>query len=159
MAPTTHHPRKFMSQFRAVAMGLASCSVLAVALMHAEPVSAAAAAATEAEAAPKPAASYTPRKGETLDHVIQITMPDSPLKMDLLRRAFISQNPQAFVTPITTPPRMKKGAVLTVPDHKKLLLSVAAPLTAEVDADATGSQRSPAAASSAEERKRWVRYP
>ena len=159
MAPTTHHPRQFMSQFRAVAMGLASCSVLAVALMHAEPVSAAAAAATEAEAAPKPAASYTPRKGETLDHVIQITMPDSPLRMDLLRRAFISQNPQAFVTPITTPPRMKKGAVLTVPDHKKLLLSVAAPLTAEVDADATGTQRSPAAASSAEERKRWVRYP
>ena len=157
MAPTTHHPRQFMSQFRAVAMGLASCSVLAVALMHAEPVSAADAAA--AEAAPKTAASYTPRKGETLDHVIQVTMPDSPLKMDLLRRAFISQNPQAFVTPITTPPRMKKGAVLSIPDHKKLLLSVAGPLTAEPDADAMGSQRSPAAVSSAEERKRWVRYP
>jgi Tfp pilus assembly protein FimV len=157
MAPTTHHPRKFMSQFRAVAMGLASCSVLAVALMHVEPVSAADAAV--AEAAPKAAATYTPRKGETLDHVIQVTMPDSPLKMDLLRRAYISQNPQAFVTPITTPPRMKKGAVLTIPDHKKLLLSVAGPLTAEPDADATGGQRSPAAVSSAEERKRWVRYP
>jgi len=157
MAPTTHHPRKFMSQFRAVAMGLASCSVLAVALMHAEPVSAADAA--PADAAPKPAATYTPRKGETLDHVIQVTMPNSPLKMDLLRRAYISQNPQAFVTPITTPPRMKKGAVLTIPDHKKLLLSVAGPLTAEPDADPTGSQRSPAAVSSAEERKRWVRYP
>jgi Tfp pilus assembly protein FimV len=157
MAPTTHHPRQFMSQLRAVAMGLASCSVLAVALRHAEPVSAADAAA--AEAAPKPAATYTPRKGETLDHVIQVTMPDSPLKMDLLRRAYISQNPQAFVTPITTPPRMKKGAVLTIPDHKKLLLSVAGPLTAEPDADATGGQRSPAAVSSAEERKRWVRYP
>ena len=157
MAPTTHHPRKFMSQFRAVAMGLASCSVLAVALMHVEPVSAADAAV--AEAAPKAAATYTPRKGETLDHVIQVTMPDSPLKMDLLRRAYISQNPQAFVTPITTPPRMKKGAVLTIPDHKKLLLSVAGPLTAEPDADASGGQRSPAAVSSAEERKRWVRYP
>jgi Tfp pilus assembly protein FimV len=79
--------------------------------------------------------------------------------MDLLRRAYISQNPQAFVTPITTPPRMKKGAVLTIPDHKKLLLSVAGPLTAEPEADTTGSQRSPAAVSSAEERKRWVRYP
>jgi Tfp pilus assembly protein FimV len=157
MALTNHHPRKFMSQFRAVAMGLASCSVLAVAVMHAEPVSAADAAV--AEVAPKPAATYTPRKGETLDHVIQITMPDSPLKMDLLRRAYISQNPQAFVTPITTPPRMKKGAVLTIPDHKKLLLSVAAPMGAEADADAMGSQRSPAAVSSAEERKRWVRYP
>lgn len=157
MAPTTHHSHKFMWHFRAVAMGLASCSVLAVALMHAEPVSAADAAV--AEAAPKLAATYTPRKGETLDHVIQVTMPDSPLKMDLLRRAYISQNPQAFVTPITTPPRMKKGAVLTIPDHKKLLLSVAGPLTADADADATGIQRNPAAASSAEERKRWVRYP
>jgi Tfp pilus assembly protein FimV len=146
-----------MSHFRAMAMGLASCSVLAVALMQPEPAAAGDVAAVEA--APKPAASYTPRKGETLDHVIQVTMPDSPLKMDLLRRAFISQNPQAFVTPITTPPRMKKGAVLTVPDHKKLLLSVAGPLTAEPDADASGGQRSPAAVSSAEERKRWVRYP
>jgi Tfp pilus assembly protein FimV len=147
-----------MSHFRALAMGLASCSVLAVALMQPEPAAAGDAAA--AEAAPtKPGMTYTPRNGETLDHVIQITMPDSPLKMDLLRRAYISQNPQAFVTPITTPPRMKKGAVLTIPDHKKLLLSVAGPLTAEPEADATGSQRSPAAVSSAEERKRWVRYP
>ena len=157
MAPTIHPSRKFVSHFRAMAMGLATCSVLAVALM--QPEHAAAAEAAAAEAAPKPAASYTPRNGETLDHVIQVTMPDSPLKMDLLRRAFISQNPQAFVTPLTTPPRMKKGAVLTIPDHKKLLLSVAGPLTADADADATGTQRNPAAASSAEERKRWVRYP
>lgn len=157
MAPTIHPSRRFLSHFRVMAMGLASCSVLAVALMQPDPAAAGEAAA--AEAAPKPGMTYTPRNGETLDHVIQITMPDSPLKMDLLRRAFISQNPQAFVTPITTPPRMKKGAVLTVPDHKKLLLSVAGPLTAEPDADASGGQRSPAAVSSAEERKGWVRYP
>jgi len=159
MAPTTHHTGRFTSQFRALAMGLASCSILAVVLMHPELAAAGAAAVAAAEAAPKPGMTYTPRNGETLDHVIQITMPDSPLKMDLLRRAFISQNPQAFVTPVTTPPRMKKGAVLTVPDHQKLLLSVVAPLTAEPDADAAGTQRTPAAASSAEERKRWVRYP
>ena len=157
MAPTTYPPRKFMSQFRAVAMGLASCSVLAIALMHPEPAAAGDAAA--AEAASKPGMTYTPRNGETLDHVIQVTMPDSPLKMDLLRRAFISQNPQAFVTPVTTPPRMKKGAVLTVPDHQKLLQSVVAPMSADKDVDAAGGQRSPAAVSSAEERKRWVRYP
>jgi len=157
MAPTIHPSRKFVSHFRAMAMGLATCSVLAVALM--QPEHAAAGDVAAVEAAPKPAATYTPRNGETLDHVIQVTMPDSPLKMDLLRRAFISQNPQVFVTPLTTPPRMKKGAVLTIPDHKKLLLSVAEPLTADADADATGIQRNPAAASSAEERKRWVRYP
>ena len=157
MAPITHPSRRFMWHFRAMAMGLASCSVLAVALMQPEPAAAGDAAA--AEAAPKPGMTYTPRKGETLDHVIQVTMPDSPLKMDLLRRAFISQNPQAFVTPVTTPPRMKKGAVLTVPDHQKLLQSVMGPLTAEKDVEAAGSQQSPAAVSSAEERKRWVRYP
>lgn len=157
MAPITHPSRRFMWHFRAMAMGLASCSVLAVALMQPEP--AAAGDAPVAAAAPKPGMTYTPRKGETLDHVIQVTMPDSPLKMDLLRRAFISQNPQAFVTPVTTPPRMKKGAVLTVPDHQKLLQSVMGPLTAEKDVEAAGSQQSPAAVSSAEERKRWVRYP
>ena len=157
MAPTTHPSRKFMSHFRAMAMGLASCSVLAVALMQPEPAAAGEAAA--AEAAPKPGMTYTPRNGETLDHVIQITMPDSPLKMDLLRRAFISQNPQAFVSPVTTPPRMKKGAVLTVPDHQKLLQSVMGPMTAEKDGEAAGSQRSPARVSGAEDRKRWVRYP
>ena len=157
MAPITHPSRRFMWHFRAMAMGLASCSVLAVALLQPEPAAAGDAAA--AEAAPKPGMTYTPRNGETLDHVIQITMPDSPLKMDLLRRAFISQNPQAFVNPVTTPPRLKKGAVLTVPDHQKLLQAVMGPLTAEKDAEAAGSQRSPAAVSSAEERKRWVRYP
>ncbi len=157
MAPTTHYPRKFMSHFRALALGLASCSVLAVALMQPEPAAAGDSAA--AEAAPKPGMTYTPRNGETLDHVIQITMPDSPLKMDLLRRAFISQNPQAFVSPVTTPPRMKKGAVLTVPDHQKLLQSVMGPMTAEKDGEAAGSQRSPALVSGAEDRKRWVRYP
>jgi len=158
MAPITHDSRRFMTQFRAMAMGLASCSLLAVALMHGEPAGAGEAA--PADAAPKAAATYPPRSGETLDHVIQVTMPDSPLKMDLLRRAFISQNPLAFVTPVTTPPRIKKGAVLTVPDHKKLLLSVVGPMTAEADADAAGAQRATAAAiSTAEERKRWVRYP
>ena len=157
MAPTTLPSRRSMRHFRAMAMGLASCSVLAVALMQPEPAVAGDAAA--AEAAPKPGMTYTPRNGETLDHVIQVTMPDSPLKMDLLRRAFISQNPQAFVTPVTTPPRMKKGAVLTVPDHQKLLQSVVAPMSADKDGDAAGGQRSPAAVSSAEERKRWVRYP
>ena len=157
MAPITHPSRRFMWHFRAMAMGLASFSVLAVALMQPEPAAAGDAAA--AEAAPKPGMTYTPRKGETLDHVIQVTMPDSPLKMDLLRRAFISQNPLAFVSPVTTPPRIKKGAVLTIPDHKKLLLSVVGPVGAEADADAAGGQRAAAAISSAEERKRWVRYP
>jgi len=152
MAPIAHHPRP-SALGRAIGMGLAACSLLAVFLLHNRPVVAAEAA--PAPVAAKPAASYTPRAGETLDHVIQVTMPDSPLKMDLLRRAFISQNPQAFVTPLTTPPRMKKGAVLSVPDHQKLLQATVGPLLAEPDGDG----RAPASVSSADDRKRWVRYP
>ena len=153
MAPS-NHPSHWLIRGRALAMGLASCSLLAVLGLYGRPLGAAGAPA-DTPAAAKPAANYTPRAGETLDHVIQVTMPDSPLKMDLLRRAFISQNPQAFVTPITTPPRMKKGAVLVVPDHQKLLQATLGPAIAEPEADARG----PAAASSADERKRWVRYP
>ena len=150
MAPIAHHPHRLVLG-RAIGMGLAACSLLAVLLLHTRP----AAAGEAAPVAAKPAAIYTPRAGETLDHVIQVTMPESPLKMDLLRRAFINQNPQAFVTPLTTPPRMKKGAVLTVPDHQKLLQAILAPLVAEPVVDTY----SPAAVSSADDRKRWVRYP
>ena len=157
MALITHHSRRFVSLCRVLVMGLASGSVLAIALMQSEPAAAGDAAIAEVPA--KMPVTYTPRNGETLDHVIQVTMPDSPLKMDLLRRAVISQNPQAFVTPVTTPPRMRKGAVLTVPDHQKLLLTVVGPLPIEADGDAGGAHRGQAAVSSAEERKRWVRYP
>ena len=153
MAPSTH-PTHRPTWSRNLAMGLASCGLVLALGWYARPVGAAGAPA-ELPVPAKPAANYTPRAGETLDHVIQVTMPDSPLKMDLLRRAFISQNPQAFVTPITTPPRMKKGAVLVVPDHQKLLQATLGPAIAEPDADARG----PAAASSADDRKRWVRSP
>jgi len=150
MAPIAHQPR-WLVQARAIGMGLAACSLLAVLLLHTRP----AAAGEAAPAAAKPAATYTPRAGETLDHVIHVTMPDSPLKMDLLRRAFITQNPQAFLNPATTPPRIKKGAVLTVPDHQKLLQAIVGPLITEPDLD----NRAAAPVSSAEDRKRWVRYP
>lgn len=152
MAPIAHHPRRLVLG-RAIGMGLAACSLLAVFLLHTDPVAAAEAAA--APAAAKPAASYTPRAGETLDHVIHVTMPESPLKMDVLRRAFINQNPQAFVTPLSTPPRIKKGVVLTVPDHQKLLQTILGPLVAEP----SGDTYAPAAVSSSDDRKRWVRYP
>lgn len=152
MAPIAHYPRRLVLG-PVIGMGLAACSLLAVFLLQAPPVAAAETAA--APAAAKPAASYTPRAGETLDHVIQVTMPESPLKMDLLRRAFINQNPQAFVMPLTTPPRIKKGVVLVVPDHQKLLQAILAPLVAEPAAESYA----PAAASSSDDRKRWVRYP
>ena len=39
---------------------------------------------------------YKVETGDTLDKVIKKTMPDSPLRVDILRNAFVQQNPQAF---------------------------------------------------------------
>jgi Tfp pilus assembly protein FimV len=52
-------------------------------------------------------------------------MPDSPLRLDILRNAFVQQNPQAFTK---APPRaLMAGAVLNVPSHDDLLRSYAVP--------------------------------
>ena len=62
---------------------------------------------------------YDVVSGDTLDKVIRATMPDSPIKIELLRTAFIQQNPQAFTK---TPPRtLMAGSILTIPDHDSLV--------------------------------------
>ncbi len=88
-------------------------------------------------------ATYNVRTGETLDQVIRQTMGTSPLRIELLRQAFLDQNPKAFTK--TTPRYLMAGAVLTVPNHDELLrqhLNAAKPATGVID-----------------ERKFWVRYP
>ncbi len=95
---------------------------------------------TVAFAAP---ATYNVRTGETLDQVIRQTMGTSPLRIELLRQAFLDQNPKAFTK--TTPRYLMAGAVLTVPNHDELWrqhLNAAKPATGVID-----------------ERKFWVRYP
>lgn len=85
---------------------------------------------------------YNVRTGDTLDQVIRQTMGSSPLKVELLRQAFIDQNPKAFTR--TSPRYLMAGAVLNVPNHEELLrqhLNANKP-TSWVD-----------------ERKNWVRYP
>ena len=59
------------------------------------------------------------QSGDTLDKVVRHTMGDSPLKPELLRQAFIQQNPQAFTK--STPRALVVGAVLTVPNHDDVL--------------------------------------
>ena len=111
--------------------------------------------ASAAVAAPSaPARSYLPKGGETLDQVIARTLPDSPLKMELLRQAFIAQNPQA-ITPGKVP-KLRKGVPLVVPDHEALLRMHLGSLTAPVDAPPPNARFSP---STSEERKRWVQFP
>jgi len=99
-------------------------------------------------------------------------MRDSPLKLAVLRQAFIRQNPAAFEAGKT--PRLRKGAVLIVPDHAALLLSlippslaaaapmampVAAPMAASVAAPVDVESASPLTQAVGDDRRQWVRYP
>ncbi len=93
---------------------------------------------------------YTVKRGETLDKIIQKTMADSPLRIELLRKAFIQLNPQAF--PGGQASRMRADQLLQVPDAMQLLRAVAMPLLEVTEA-------SRAAPVSAQEQRRWVRFP
>ncbi|MEY3871241.1 MAG: hypothetical protein RLZZ296_236 [Pseudomonadota bacterium] len=122
-------------------------AVLATGLVHA-----AGPAPSQAQAVT--ARSYTVQRGDTLDRVIQHTLPDSPLKMELLRKAFVGSNPQAFVSGNVS--RLRAGVVLQVPDHTKLLRSTVMPLLDGADAAAmAGEGRS----YNASDRRSWVRFP
>ena len=94
---------------------------------------------------------YKVLRGESLDKVIQKTMADSPLRIELLRNAFIELNPQAF--PGGQASRMRATEPLNVPDAVQLLRAVATPLLVTEDASRA------AAPASAEQQRRWVRFP
>jgi Tfp pilus assembly protein FimV len=93
---------------------------------------------------------YVVKSGETLDQVIKKTLPDSPLKIEVLRQAFIQQNPQAFTN--TSPRVIKAGALITVPDSELLLHTYGGRKTTSDDAHAGGDSVTP-------DRKNWVRFP
>jgi len=98
--------------------------------------------------------SYLPKPSETLDQVIAKTMAGSPLKTELLRLAFIEQNPQAFKPGKS--PALRKGVALAVPDHEALLrryLGVKAPEPERVPPQAGFTP------STSEERRHWVQFP
>ena len=86
---------------------------------------------------------YNVRTGDTLDQVIRQTMGSSPLKVELLRQAFIDQNPKAFTK--TSPRYLMAGAVLTVPNHDELMRQ-----------HLNGNKPTPTLL---DERRNWVRYP
>lgn len=101
----------------------------------------------------KSARTYTPQAGESLDSVIRKTMVDSPLKIELLRQAYLNLNPQAFVAGNVG--RLRAGVALRVPDHDQLMRATLAPQAK--DTDASPSRSGPQ--SGANERRDWVRYP
>ena len=98
-----------------------------------------------------PLRTYTPKAGESLDRVIANTLADSPLKIELLRHAYMELNPGAFVQGKV--PQLRKNVVLTVPNPELLLKKLLPPLPSE------SAAQQPVIRPSSEERWRWVQYP
>ena len=90
---------------------------------------------------------YNVMSGDTLDKVIRQTMGDSPFKIEVLRQAFIQQNPQAFTK--GSPKFLMAGAVVRVPTQDDLMRRVAGVNAKPVYGPDPGMM----------ERKNWVRYP
>ncbi len=100
---------------------------------------------------------YQVVSGDTLDKVIRKTMPDSPLRVEILRNAFVQQNPQAFTK---SPPRaLMAGAVLNVPNHDDLLRSYMVPGHAPGNSGMHRGGGYSTADMNMSERKNWVRFP
>jgi hypothetical protein len=108
-------------------------------------------------ASPAPRSTYQVVSGDTLDKVIRKTMPDSPLRVEILRNAFVQQNPQAFTK---SPPRsLMAGAVLNVPNHDDLLRSYTVPGQAAGNSGMNRGGGYSTADINMSERKNWVRFP
>ena len=99
--------------------------------------------------AAEPARTYNVVSGDTLDKVIRQTMGDSPFNIEVLRQAFIQQNPQAFTK--SSPKFLMAGAVLKVPSQEDLLRRISG---ANVNAKPVYGPDP-----GMMERKNWVRYP
>ena len=134
---------------------LAACvCLLAINALPTTVCAAAEAAKPEVASAKGPVTSYKAKAGEPLDQIIAKTMAGSPLSNAILRQAFMDQNPQAIAPGKT--PKVRKSAVLQVPDHDRLLRGVLASVT-PVAASAESTPRP--APVSPEDRKRWVQFP
>ena len=96
--------------------------------------------------------SYTPSLGENLERIVAKTMPNSPLRADLLAQAFVALNPQAFSK--STPLRTVGTAKLQVPNHNQLMHIALASSSETLQALAPKAAPTPAP----ERRENWVRY-
>jgi Tfp pilus assembly protein FimV len=104
--------------------------------------------------------SYRPKAGESLDHVIKQTMPESPLRMELLRKAFVDLNSHAFVGGNAS--KMRSKVTLQVPDAQRLARAVlGSVIEARVSDPAAddATNRSGPTSGATQEGRRWVRYP
>ncbi len=95
---------------------------------------------------------YTTIKGDTLDKVINKMMHDSPIKISLLRQAFVQTNPTAFIS--NNPNRMLAGVTLTSPDVTPILQAALLRLDSK-----SGEPSHEFKPTTKEDRRQWIRYP
>lgn len=62
---------------------------------------------------------YRIKQGDTLDQIINLTMPDSKMKMAFLRQAFVQANPSAFRS--SNPNRLIAGMDIRLPNSQDVL--------------------------------------
>ena len=104
--------------------------------------------------------SYRTKAGESLDQVIKQTMPESPLRIELLRKAFVDLNGHAFVGGKAS--KMRSKVTLQVPDAQRLARAVLGSVVEAKVSDPAAedaSNRSGPTSGVTQEGRRWVRYP
>lgn len=135
-------------------VSIMAATLMSIGLVHAaEPMSASALSAQGPQVLTLQ--SYSVVRGDTLDRVIQKTLSNSPLKIELLRKAFVDLNPQAFVAGNVA--RLRAGVVLQVPDHAQLLRSTILPVLESAGAAPVLPSARPPNAN--DDRRNWVRFP
>lgn len=93
---------------------------------------------------------YLVRPGDSLDRIIQKTMPNNPLKIDILRQAMVAANPQTFVYRGNY--RLRAGQMLQLPDWSEVVRQAVAPVLQGADLESQSARDDQA-------RRRWVHYP
>ena len=97
-------------------------------------------------------------KTETLESVIQRTLPDLPLKETVIRSAFMQLNPHAF--PVRSVTVIRAGSVLQVPNADDLRAAAMrdSPSAQALFLGGGGMADAPREVT-AEDKRQWVRFP
>lgn len=89
------------------------------------------------------------KAGDSLDKLISAQYRNSPLRMDVLRGAVLSANPNLR----DTGARLKVGQEIVLPAHKDIVVSVLGPLMPAAAPDGVSMAWEPM------QRRDWIRYP
>jgi Tfp pilus assembly protein FimV len=100
------------------------------------------------EGEPGKGKTYRVRPGDSLDRIIQRTMPNSPLKIEYLRDAVVRANPGVFAH--AGGYRIHSGQVLQLPDLGQILRATMEPFLQSPESKAQTDEQI---------RRRWVHYP